>query len=450
MTYKKDNKIYFFNSKYKSLNNLYHLTKEDKKEVNKKIDKQKSYLKSHVLSFHGTDESKSLLDLSYGANINPDIYFSEMNNRVNSLLQYSKDINFNEAIFITLTAKSEHKPLKSISLGSNRFKMIDNPKFNGNPDNVREAREYLSDSWSNYTKNRVFQDIKDKYGLRYVYMKTYEPTLDGVPHAHILLFVPKEFKERVIKACSTAFKHSRHDIKTNFDDGAGGVAAYIMKYILKSFKNSKTNTFDDVGYWYAKHKILRFTTSRTLLPLKIYRLIKGNTRCRNYLEMTKKYNEGMLYFEKQQKDFYDFRPTSELKSVDFFIKDIYLIDDDYRTYKHNNVYSKSEDYEIEIYTPSEHVKMKWVKPPDKPIPIYNEQSEKIGYFHDSKIKLFSTTKSPHELDDMQLYRYFHSLDIEEVNLQHFGYVKNCMIDRGLLDDKKSNLNDYIDYASFDF
>ncbi len=53
-----------------------------------------------------------------------------------------------------------------------------------------------------------------------------------------------------------------------------------MKYILKSFQNSKDNTLDDVGYWYAKNKILRFTTSRSLLPLKIYRLIKGKEHCR--------------------------------------------------------------------------------------------------------------------------------------------------------------------------
>ena len=446
MIYKKDKKTYYFNSKFEKLNNLYQLTKKDKIEVDKNLKKQKSFLLHHVLSFNHTDETKTLLDLSYGANIRPDIYFAEMNNRVNSLVKYAKSINFNQPVFITLTPKSEHKPLKSISIGKNRYKMVDNPNFNGNPEHIREARDYLSKSWSNFTTHNVFRDIRKKYGDKYVYMKTYEPTLDGVPHLHALLFIPPEFKERVIKACSNSFKYSRHDIKVDFDSSAGGVIAYILKYILKSFKSAKEDKLDNIGYWYAKHKILRFTTSRSLLPLKIYRLIKGNKLCQDYLEMTKKYKDGYLYTEIQQKDYYDLSSVDDLKSKDFYIKSIKLIDVDYHTFEHNQVYFKSDDYEIEFYEKSKHTKMCYIAPPPSPIPIYLEDKngliEKIGISHHGNISLFKSSKSPHYMKDWQLYKYYHSLDLETVDLIHFGYVKNCMIERGLLDGVKCSLNDY--------
>lgn len=441
MTFKKDNKTYFFNSKYEKLNHLYQITKEDKKIVDEKIKNQEDYLKSHVISFHDNDLTRSLHDLSYGANIKPEIYFSEMNNRVNTLLKYSKEIKFSQPIFITLTAKSEHKPLKSISIGKNRFKMIDNPRFNGSPEHVTEAREYLSESWTLFTCKRVFKDIKEKYGERYVYMKTYEPTLDGVPHLHALLFVPPEFKDRVIKAISASFKTSRHDIKTDFDDDVGGVVAYIMKYILKSFKNAKENKLDDVGYWYAKNRILRFTTSRSLLPLSIYRLIKGKEIARNYLEMSKKYKNGFLNYSYVQKDFYNF--DSNLKRKDYHITDIYLIDDDYLTYEHKLLYSRNDSYEIDFFVRSTHHKIKYVPFKSVSVPIFNSDNEKIGYFDGVRSVLFSTTKTPEYLNNVQLYKYYYSLDVETVNLQHYGHVKNVMIDRGLLNEKKQFLNDYL-------
>ena len=53
------------------------------------------------------------------------------------------------------------------------------------------------------------------------------------------------------------------------------------------------------------------------------------------------------------------------------------------------------------------------------------------------------------MKDYQLLNYYYSLDIDIVNLQHYGLVKNTMIERGLLNGSLTNLNDYIDLDSFE-
>jgi len=46
------------------------------------------------------------------------------------------------------------------------------------------------------------------------------------------------------------------------------------------------------------------------------------------------------------------------------------------------------------------------------------------------------TKKPHEMNYYELFQYFKHLDIEIVDLTHYMYVKNLLIDKKLLNDKK--------------
>ena len=45
------------------------------------------------------------------------------------------------------------------------------------------------------------------------------------------------------------------------------------------------------------------------------------------------------------------------------------------------------------------------------------------------------------MSDMQLYLYFNDLDPINCNYQHYFYVKNLCIDRGLIEDEKVSLNE---------
>ena len=50
----------------------------------------------------------------------------------------------------------------------------------------------------------------------------------------------------------------------------------------------------------------------------------------------------------------------------------------------------------------------------------------------SKTVLIKPKKQPYQMEDFELYHYYHSIDIDTVDLNHYAYTKNMMIDRGLL------------------
>lgn len=441
MRFSKDGKTYFFSSKFKSLNNLYNISKDDKKNVDDKLTRQINFLKNRCLTYHDERLSKTLFDLSYGANIRPDVYLAEMSNRVNTMMQYAEQNKFDDPFFITITPKSEYKPLKQIKLGkSNYYKLIDNPKFNGNPDYVKEARDYLSYTWTKFLNNRVFnKQILPKYGIKSIYAKTYEPQLDGTPHLHVLLFVPKGYKDRILKACSESFKHSRFDVKTDFYEDKQAVLSYIMKYILKSFSNSKTGELDTVGYWYAKNRIMRFTTSRTLLPLKFYRLIKHGDN-KDYLDLTNRYKIGLIEPQIMLKNTYMDKPYNELKMSDYKLHSIIYkeVIDDYLT--ETMIYRRKQGFDFHIIFPVPKLKFSLVKK-KRPIPLYHDTS-KIGYIFDGIAYYFKDSINIKAKSDIFLYEYYNNLDIDTCDLNHFGYVKNELISRGLIQGEILSLNDY--------
>ena len=50
---------------------------------------------------------------------------------------------------------------------------------------------------------------------------------------------------------------------------------------------------------------------------------------------------------------------------------------------------------------------------------------------------------------LELYDYFHSIDIDMVDMAHYGYTKNLMIDKGLLDGERLKLTSYQDAVNFE-
>jgi hypothetical protein len=121
----------------------------------------------------------------------------------------------------------------------------------------------------------------------------YEPHKSGVPHLHAMLFLPHEYILKIKKRFYSYFM----DLKTwgkikdtDKDIGAlnigglgfrytwykekGGAVGYVMKYILKTFKDINNEDIQYAVYWYVKHRIIRFLSSRSLIPLSIYRKVR--------------------------------------------------------------------------------------------------------------------------------------------------------------------------------
>lgn len=254
----------------------YGIDFEDKCLIERKLQKQKDFLNNFVIDFG--DKKFSLLENVYSANINPKKYFSEINNRVNSINKYAESLGL-MPVFITITAPSKFHPFKTI----NKKKNIKIPNPNYDYENkfnkgIKEATNYLSNLWHKFTSLNLIRKMKAETGHGLIYFRVYEPHESGTPHIHALVYIPKnwiiavknKFKEYMEKyfIFQTKFIYKWHNNENK------GAISYMMKYITKTFKHAQTLEMSDSAYWYVKHRIIRFSSSRTLVALCIYRKVR--------------------------------------------------------------------------------------------------------------------------------------------------------------------------------
>ena len=69
---------------------MYGITNEDIQFLDLKLKNQKQWMLDNLSDFD-FGENKTALDFTYSANINPEKYFAEMNNRINSILNMQKN-----------------------------------------------------------------------------------------------------------------------------------------------------------------------------------------------------------------------------------------------------------------------------------------------------------------------------------------------------------------------
>ncbi len=212
--------------------------------------------------------------------INSKKYYAEFQNRVNSThkLGYD-DLGFIPS-FVTITAPS-------------RFHKVEN--FESYDDMLREAYEYLAACWRSFLNLSHFRKVKKIYGEREPYYKILEPMKSGVPHFHIIIYVPKEFVKEFRKIVSSHFEGFTK-VKTFFKkykNGTHGVIAYVSKYVSKLVRSLE---LDDVGVWYCYYRFRIFTTSRSLCPLYIHRKIKRFEDFQSMYETTIKLRQGSIHW----------------------------------------------------------------------------------------------------------------------------------------------------------
>jgi len=101
---------------------MFGLTKKNKLDVLKKIDKQKDFLYSHYIEVQG--EKIQLASFFKNTFLNADRYIAELQHRVWSLVEYAQNRELVN-VFLTLTLPSEYHPKKTLRNG----KVVNNPKF---------------------------------------------------------------------------------------------------------------------------------------------------------------------------------------------------------------------------------------------------------------------------------------------------------------------------------
>jgi len=239
----------------------YGLSKNDLDYVEQKLKSQKQFLDFSFIHDRIMGNKIPLSDIFISANHSPHRYYSEIQNRVNTLSTLAKERNL-KAVFMTLTLPSEYHPFK-------KGGATPNPKYNGKT--PKDAVKELTKMFTRLRHDRALKDGLSKENR--IYFRVNEPHKSGVPHTHILMFVPVDRVEKVKKAFKRLFDTKANDIQDDIQNST----AYVMKYINKTLPLSKQDKLSEkdkyLNAWYSKNRVIRFHSSRTLAPLDIYRLV---------------------------------------------------------------------------------------------------------------------------------------------------------------------------------
>ena len=295
----------------------YGLTKKQLDVNETKLMLQRRFLNLSVLYDKQTSNMIPLKDLVISANHSPHRYYSEVQNRVNTLTDEAERKGL-VAIFMTITLPSEYHPFML-----RNKKLVTNPKFDGT--SPRDAVKALTKRFARLRNDRALRDINKDNRM---YFRVNEPHQSGTPHTHILYYVPKDSIKRVISAFRRLFPQKGNDIQSNLRNAV----AYVMKYINKTLPKSKSDKLSKkdryLNAWYSHHRVTRFSSSRTLAPLYLYRLLHHRYSLR---ALTKLRKDGRLRV---------FSPVDDLnKIVEIFEGEelIYMKNDNYTLEKHRGI-----------------------------------------------------------------------------------------------------------------
>ena len=408
---------------------MYGITKEDIQFLDLKLKNQKQWMLDNLSDFD-FGENKTALDFTYSANINPEKYFAEMNNRINSIFEYAKELNL-YPVFVTLTAPSKYHK-------KDRFGKL---KINPN-----QTAKDLTQIFNRFTGLNVFRKLKKQTGNSLMYFRVYEPHKSSVPHLHAMLFLPKEYilqvKNKYYEYFTDKVKWGNNkksiDFKYTWYNSAGGAVAYIMKYVTKTFKNTNDKSIQYASYWYLKHNIRRFLCSRNLkLPITVYRKVRHFfSQNSSYLEVSKKYRDNSIKRVFNDNTFSYMKYNIETQQVE----EVILWEKNAESVLHRRIKTNTT-FKL-LYKKHEYKKALSVYVSDQERYVYSENQ--------SKFVLLPIV--PAKLQDYQLTNYYHILqnrDIDTLDLVHFGVVKNEMIKRGFLIEDLVNLNLYNDNSFFE-
>jgi hypothetical protein len=438
---------------------IYGISPYDLKTQRDKISRQRDFLsKQSFLTQNG--ELKSYLDISMSANLSTR-YYAQLANKVNTLQQVMQNDDLTP-VFLTITLDGVYHDL--INGDYSRFSLFHQKKLPNNQVNgflqekasnreiftPRDLYQIIRFQWSSFQNSLYYRKIK-KNGYKVGYLFSTEPHKSGVPHAHILLYVPEFYVKGLLELFKTKFwakqnisqdkkRLSPDQIRNGEINGfqwtLTNPVGYVMKYCTKSFIDLKNQTeIDELQAWYTKYKIIRITMSHSLVPQWVYNKIYP-------------LNKDWLYLTKLKND-YSFEWSKE---------------DDYFEAKDDNL-NKIFRYErglYQMFINDKLVDQFGEKKPKKIIntckvtqkPCLRQKIIKCPVIYDG-IKLFyngkdvSKTKfSLKYTSTYELYSIYLKMDIETIDSKYYCLISNELIKRGFIKGDIKNVNDFNDDFSF--
>lgn len=435
---------------------MFGLTKNDLKTVQNKVDSQSSYLDNNYFTT-SSGQVKTLKDVSYSANHSVR-YYAQLNNKIDTMTKFAISQGLHSC-FLTMTLDGYFRDL--LYGDYTRFdKLSDKEKFialqsvpsNEKHGEVRqkiEARKeltikdlynILNHQTSRFQQSYSFKKLK-KQNENYMYIRTVEPHKDGVPHFHVMLYIPfehiKQFKKDFIKSYPAPQNRRIKDSKKyvvdyNIDDvdlesfqtDIKDTTAYVMKYILKSFMDVKNQKkIDYIQAWYIKHRIMRCVTSRSLVPQWVYQLAYAFESDWFHLTDLMKDKNNHVEWSKEDNYFY-FIDNHTGRELIYQYGKYQVVYEDRIIKEIGSVREKNINVKVYDKTPT-----KWTKK-ESPIPTYQDDNLIAYFVKDNGFK--SINKKPYQMKNYQLRQYFESIDINTVNPAHYAVTHNLLIDRGLI------------------
>ncbi|WNY98625.1 hypothetical protein SUSP_001043 [Sulfurospirillum sp. 'SP'] len=413
----------------------YGLGRYDVENAQKKIDKQKDFQKNSIfVTSNGT--CKSLLDVSTSANIS-ERYYAQLVNKVNTLQQAMTNLNL-MPVFLTITLDGwlhdfyngdysrYDDDLLSKLPENDKYGYLATKAFNHQTFDVHDLYMVLRWQWDRFCSTRTFRKMRKETKIGYLF--AVEPHLSGVPHAHVLLYVPHSYLYPLQAEFEKIFNAKRNTTQDDerltpeqiFNGETNGFqwtltnpVGYVLKYVTKSFMDIKNQTqIDELQAWYIKHRIVRFTTSHTLIPQWVYNKVYPLENDWLYLSDL---NLNAMCTWSAEDDYFIFEDENSGKTLQYE-KGLYQ-------YFQNG----SLVHEFGEFKEKENIKSSRVD--YKPMLRSNRE---INYNY---------KKSPLNFGDWELLSYYNALDINVCGRTHYILIQNECIKRDLVNGAIQSLNE---------
>ena len=228
-----------------------------------------------------------------------------------------------------------------------------------------------------------------------------------------IFYAPQNLKTNAITS-----EQEKNGELNGFQTSINNPSGYVMKYIQKTFINLKeTQDFDELSAWYVKHKVRRFLSSRTKVPLWVYRKINFISSMQDFYHLNDLTNDPRALIEWNKKDDYIYinLPFNKEEIIylngrlEHFINGRLM--NFYDRLKINNKIDEDASDEIKNFGST----------------LKQRQILKLC---DELFKSDEKHKPVSKMRDYELVNYYQGLG-GDVNVQHLAYVENLMLDRNL-------------------
>lgn len=431
----------------------YGISKKDLEFVKVKIDKQIDYLSSNTIQTN-SGQLKSFLDMSMSANLSSR-YYAEVTNRANTIHSLSFDRG-HKAVFLTVTLNGCFRD--ALRGDYSRFTSDDKkclPSFikmkieRDSALTIKDLIAILNYQWDSFSARSVFRGVNKQY------IRVFEPhKKDGVPHFHALLYIPSNIIPKVMDKFkeifnapmnlsnkNLSFEQQQNGEISGFQWTLNNPTGYVMKYIQKTFKNiNEDEEITPLSAWYVKYKVRRFLTSRSTIPMWVYRKIFYLEKDLYSLSSMLNEPDCICEWDFETKYIRVSNPTREIEIL--YNQGNYSYSYAGRVLKEKKLIHQKYDLRKPIL--KSQIK---TRPFELVEWIGKDGSVEHQYKHfrnGDLVEFFKVPIAPAEMSDLNLRDYYYSLDIENENISllHFGITQNECIKRGLIVGELQSLNDF--------